>query len=246
MKCLKSHGWGSISNYMDFEFEKVKNTIINADFMDVTKHYPDNFFDLGVFDYPYGIDYTGQRERKVKYDGANGWRKTEFKPWDNVRFTEEQVLETLRITKNQIIWGGNYYIDYLKPTQGWLVWNKVQRGFSLADGELAWTSFDKAMRIFDFARACQMHTEAREHPTQKPVKLIEWCIDYARLNPGAKIIDVCSGSGTTAIASYNKGFDFLCIEKDEDYCPQSIERLEYHIKYGSPKKKPLAEQKMLF
>lgn len=137
----------------------------------------------------------------------------------------EQVNEIIRISKNQILWGGNYFANLLPNRQCWLVWNKGQRNFSLADGELAWTSFDKALRIFDYARAKQLNAEIREHPTQKPLKLFEWCIkNFSKEND--LILDCFSGSGTTAVACHNLKRNFICIEKDYDYWKASVERLE--------------------
>ena len=130
----------------------------------------------------------------------------------------------LRVSKNQIIWGGNYFTDYLPPSQGWLVWNKGQRNFSLADGELAWTSFDKALRIFDYSRV-QALKDGKIHPTQKPLSLMEWCIEK-RTNDGDIVLDCFSGSGTTAVACHNLKRRFICIEKDPEYCQASCERLE--------------------
>src|SRR5574344_788471 len=201
------------------------NKIYNADCLELMKQLPDNCIDLVLTDPPYGIDILNQIDRKNPNDG-HGWKKIEVKEWDNFKPSQEIFNEILRVSKNQIIWGGNYFADILPVSQGWLVWNKGQRNFSLADGELAWTSYDKAMRIFDYARAKQLNDEHREHPTQKPVKLIEWCIEYSKLSEGSLILDCFAGSGTTAIASFNKKMDFICIEKDYDYWKASVERLE--------------------
>lgn len=132
--------------------------------------------------------------------------------------------EMIRVSKNQIIWGGNYFADLLPASQGWLVWNKGQRDFSLADGELAWTSYDKALRIFDYSRA-QALRDGKIHPTQKPVALFEWILNL-RTKENDLILDCYSGSGTTAVACHNLRRNFICIEKDSDYYKSSVERLE--------------------
>ena len=127
------------------------NKIYNQDCLEFMRSLPDNFFDLVITDPPYGIDYGKLLKGTGDGNGGsnkNGWRNWDNPEWDESRPNEEVFIEILRVSKNQVIWGGNYFIDYLKPSMCWLVWNKGQRGFSLADGELAWTSFDKAMRIF--------------------------------------------------------------------------------------------------
>ena len=131
--------------------------------------------------------------------------------------------------KIRLYGGGNYFADLLPFSQCWLVWNKGQRNFSLADGELAYTSFDKALRIFDYARAEQQKTEARLHPTQKPLKLFEWCLQK-NSNENDLILDCFSGSGTTAIACSELKRRFICIEKDKQYYEASVKRLENYNK----------------
>lgn len=202
---------------------ELKNRIINADFRDVLKQLPDKCFDLLLTDPPYGIDIIGQRAKKDP-DGRYGYRQFKYKKWDNERPTLEDFAEMIRVSKNQVIWGGNYFADLLPASQGWLVWNKGQRDFSLADGELAWTSFDKALRIFDYSRA-QALKDGKIHPTQKPVALFEWVLKL-RAKKGDLILDCYSGSGTTAVACYNRGLDFVCIEREVDYFKSSSARYE--------------------
>jgi len=210
--------------------EENLNTIILGDCLDIMKNIPDKSIDLLLTDPPYGIDFVKQRFDKTKARNLEnkgwGWREVELKDWDKERPSKEYFDEMLRVSKNQIIWGGNYFIEYLSSSQGWFVWNKGQRNFSLADGELAWTSYNRALRIFDYARAKQLNEEIREHPTQKPVKLIEWCLQRAKLNEDAIVLDCFSGSGTTAIACHNQSKNFICIEKDVGYWKTSVERLE--------------------
>ena len=158
---------------MKYELDKILNTVINDDCLNVLKDLPDKCVDLVLTDPPYGI-----RADENPVTGGFGYNKTS---WDRERPKKEIFDEILRISKNQIIWGGNYFIDHIKiPTMGWLVWDKeTGEGFSLADGELAWTSFDKAMRIFKQNRANFKSKDGCHHPTQKSLELIKFCIQYA-------------------------------------------------------------------
>lgn len=203
--------------------EALKNRIINADFRDVLKELPDKSVDLLLTDPPYAIDIVRQIVKKDPYQ-KHGYKSWELKEWDKERPTKKDFEEMIRVSKNQIIWGGNYFADLLPASQGWLVWNKGQRDFSLADGELAWTSYDKALRIFDYSRA-QALRDGKIHPTQKPVALFEWILNL-RTKENDLILDCYSGSGTTAVACHNLRRNFICIEKDSDYYKSSVQRLE--------------------
>lgn len=219
------------------KIENIKNKIFCAEASKLLALMPDKCIDLALIDPPYGIDYTGQLKRKL---GGKGLSRTKYswvdrggseKTWDKERINPDIIREVIRVSKNQIIWGGNYYADILDPSQCYLVWNKGQRGFSLADGELAYTSYNKALRIFDYSRSQFKADEPKKiHDTQKPIKLMEWCIDKAKLKPGAVIIDVFCGSATTAIAAYNKGFDFICSDFDPEIIPKAQERYADHIR----------------
>lgn len=203
------------------------NKIINADCLDILKQLPDKCVDLVLTDPPYGIDYGGQLIKGEEYKtqtNKHGWRNFGNGDWDKERPSAEIFREMLRVSKNQIIWGGNYFADLLPASQGWFVWNKMQRNFSLADGELAWTSFDKALRIFDYSRG-QANQDEKIHPTQKPLKLIEWCLARGGVENDL-VLDCFSGSGTTAVACHNLKRRFICIEKDPGYWRLSCERLE--------------------
>lgn len=207
--------------------EQYINRITCADCLDILKQLPDKCVDLLLTDPPYGIDYGGQLRGKGDGKGGsdkNGWKGWNAPEWDKERPSAEIFREMLRVSKNQIIWGGNYFADLLPASQGWFVWNKMQRNFSLADGELAWTSFDKALRIFDYSRG-QANQDERIHPTQKPLKLIEWCLTKGG-EENDLVLDCFSGSGTTAVACHNLKRRFICIEKDPEYWKASCERLE--------------------
>jgi len=203
--------------------DELKNRIINADFHDILRELPDKCVDLLLTDPPYGIDIIGQRIKKDPYK-KHGFAQFAMKDWDDERPTKEDFKEMIRVSKNQVIWGGNYFADLLPASQGWLVWNKGQRNFSLADGELAWTSYDKALRVYDYSRSKALK-DGKIHPTQKPVALFQWVLNL-RTQKGDLILDCYSGSGTTAVACHNTGRNFICIERDSEYYAKSIERLE--------------------
>lgn len=199
------------------DINKFKNKIFTAPAQLFLRFLEDNCVDLALIDPPYGIDYCGQLKRKLggkrlsvtKY-GWNDYGATNS-TWDKQRIYPSLIKEVLRVSKEQIIWGGNYYGDQLPPTQCQLVWNKMQRDFTLADGEIAWTSFNKALRIFDYSRSEYKADEPNKiHPTQKPIKLFEWCLTKAKLKPGATVLDCFCGSATTAIACYNLGLNYIC------------------------------------
>lgn len=170
--------------------------------------------DAVVTDPPYGIGYTG--------NGGKGWvnRNAEF---DKERPGKDVFYEVISKSDNQIIWGGNYFSDYLPPDMCWLCWDKGQRDFSLADGELAWTNLGKAMRIFSYARAKAL-SDGKMHPTQKPVALMEWCLGFL---PSSKtILDPFMGSGTTLVACAKMGRQGMGIELDPDYFEIACKRVE--------------------
>ena len=192
-----------------------------GDCMDAMAKMPDKSYDLAIVDPPYGIgaeNHAGNKE--------NGWTQWAKKDWDKAIPTAEYWKELFRVSKNQIVWGANYMTEHLPPKMGWIVWDKGQRDFSLADGELAWTSFDKAMRIFTYARAKALK-EGKIHPTQKPVALYKWILkNYAK--PGDKIIDTHGGSMSIAIACHDMGFDLDLWEIDPDYYRDGVKRFENH------------------
>jgi len=205
------------------------NKIILADCMDVMKDIPDKYFELAIVDPPYGkmcdVDSTGNSNSK-----NNGFSKLWLDEKDkkdkwNELPNDKYFKELFRISVNQIIWGGNYF--QLPISSCWLVWDKGQRDFTFADAELGWTSFKSAVRIFEFSRA-RMMSENKIHPTQKPVALYKWLLkNYAK--QGDKILDTHSGSGTTAIACIDMGFDYVCIEKDKDYYEASVKRISKEL-----------------
>lgn len=205
-----------------------KITITNECNMELMARYPDNYFDLAIVDPPYGIGAD-----KAQNNGGEkfGYKKYKDSDWDNSIPSKEYFNELFRVSKNQIIWGGNYMTEHLPPSMGWVIWDKGQRGFSLADGEMAWTSFNKAMRIFDFSRSeCIKSNNVglnKFHPTAKPYELYKWLLDkYAK--QGDKILDTHLGSGSIAIACHDYGFDLTACELDKEYFDKAIERIKNH------------------
>ena len=208
--------------------------------MELMARYEDNHFDLAIVDPPYGIGadkaQNAAAESRKKANGKSkagrGWKEYKVSNWDNAIPTDEYFKELFRISKKQIIWGGNYFPFIWNYSNSFLIWNKMQRDFSLADGELAWYSeTQKAMRTFDFSRggalADNNRNGGRFHPTQKPVKLYEWLLmNYAK--KGDKILDTHLGSGSIAIACHNRKFDLTACELDAEYFNAAMKRLKEH------------------
>lgn len=192
--------------------------ITNEDNIKLMARYPDNYFDLAIVDPPYGLGM----------DGNNNWSgsKHEVKDWDNEAPNKEYFNELMRVSKNQIVWGANHFISRIPfDSKCWLIWDKKNDGFSFADGEMAWTSFDTAVRFFRYHRGQQ--TDKKIHPTQKPVKLYEWLLmHYAK--EGDKILDTHLGSGSIAIACHNLGYSLTACELDKEYYDAAIKRLKQH------------------
>ncbi len=193
----------------------------NKDCMDALKEFKDNEFDLAIVDPPYGIGdkFKGGNSGKMNFN------EVVKKGWDNAIPNKEYFDELKRVSKNQIIWGGNYFLDNLGNTRCFICWDKkVSEDFTLAMGELAWTSFDKLAKIF---RMSVPKTAGKIHPTQKPVKLYEWILmKYAK--EGDKILDTHLGSGSIAIACHNLGFDLEGYELDTEYFKAASKRLKEH------------------
>lgn len=192
--------------------------ILNIDCMEYMKGVPDKFFDLAIVDPPYGIGMGAGA------GNTRGKPKTELyipKKWDSAKPEKKYFCELFRCAKNQIIFGGNYFADLLKPSRGWIYWRKMTGG-NYADGELAWTSFDCNLK--EFNKRSEQGIQ-RFHPTQKPVELYSWILHkYAK--PGWKILDTHLGSGSSAIAAHRAGFDFIGCELDIDYFTAANRRFE--------------------
>jgi DNA modification methylase len=175
--------------------------------------------DAVVTDPPYGIADIW----KGGFSEKHGWGRAGLQApirngWD-VKPTDEVFTEIIRVGKNAVIWGGNYF--ELPPSRGWLVWNKPERGFTLSEAELAWTSKDQPIRVYD----CHRSDIDRVHPTQKPLSLMKWCLELFS-NPGDTILDPFMGSGTTGVACVQTGRNFIGIEIDPGYFEIAKKRIE--------------------
>ena len=199
-------------------------TITNECNMELMARYPDNYFELAIVDPPYGIDVnkmnlgdSSKNKKKHKKDG---------KSWDVETPSQEYFNELKRVSKNQIIWGANYMIDKIKePSMGWFYWDKQNGDSDFSDGELAYTSFNRALRSFKYHLS--KDRDSRFHPTQKPSVLYKKLLDlYAK--QGDKILDTHLGSGSIAIACHDYGFDLTACELDKEYFDKAIERITNH------------------
>lgn len=205
--------------------------LLNIDCMEYMKTVPDKYFDLAIVDPPYGIGENGSRN---KSRGKLAVAK-DYKPFagGDVSAPEQNYFNELeRVSKNQIIWGANHFIDrFAKSSSCWVVWDKENGASDFADCELAYTSFKKAVRLFRFQWAGMLqgdmkNKEHRIHPTQKPVKLYEWLLSTFSAN-GQKILDTHLGSGSSAIAAHYFGVgEFVGCELDKDYYEAACKRFD--------------------
>lgn len=191
--------------------------------MEYMQNCPNKSFDLAIVDPPYGLGIDGQKEQKSK-NPKHSRKYHKRKNWDDATPDEMYFTELERVTKNQIIWGGNYFVEHLhKGTKGWIVWFKGQTGLTMSDCELAYSSFNCATRVVTVNRG-ELVKQNTFHPTEKPLKLYEWLLsNYAE--PGQKIIDTHGGSMSHAIAAHKLGFDLTIIERDPEYYEQAKARL---------------------
>jgi site-specific DNA-methyltransferase (adenine-specific) len=210
---------------------KFISEVTNEDCMEGMARYPDKYFDLAIVDPPYGINMDGGN-----IGGNNAGKTKDYtkKDWDNKIPDKEYFNELKRISKNQIIWGANHFVEniYQSNSSCWIVWDKDNTG-NFADCELAYTSFKTAVRMFTFRwngmlQQDMKNKEYRIHPTQKPVALYKWLLhNYAK--QGDKILDTHLGSGSSRIAAYEMGFDFTAFELDAEYFEAQEKRYKAHI-----------------
>ena len=213
------------------DIKEIENQIIYADCMDILKELPDKCIDLVLTDPPYGIDkYITNNGSLTPSNGNKFAIMYDKKRWDKKRPNKKIFDEIFRVSKNQIICGANYFVEYLPISRGWIFWDKMGDKMSSVNNELIFTSFDKSIKTFRRCHGLDKGFMAKGineviHPTQKPLALIEWLLrDYS--NENDLILDCFSGSGTTAVACHNLKRRFICIEKDYDYWKASVERLE--------------------
>ena len=198
-------------------------SLYRMDCMSYMATLPDKAFDLAIVDPQYGIDAANTFGGELRKSGNGAALKTAFqkKSWDKERPDFSYFAELRRVSKNQIIFGANYFSDYLPPSMGWIVWDKDNGTTKFSDCELAFTSFDVALRLFRYTwngmlQGDMKNKEQRIHPTQKPVKLYEWLLtNYAK--PGQRILDTHLGSMSSVIAANNLGFELVGCELDGDY-----------------------------
>ena len=193
--------------------------------MELMARYEDNYFDLAIVDPPYGIGIDGQKESKKGKKSDRKYHKQ--KQWDNSIPNKDYFNELQRVSKNQIIWGANYFVEHLtKGTKGWIVWFKGQIGLTMSDCELAYSSFQRATRVVNINRV-DLLKQNTIHPTEKPIRLYQWLLDnYAE--KGDKILDTHLGSGSIAIACHNLGYDLTACELDKEYYDAAIKRIQQH------------------
>ena len=227
-------------NYIDETIERNENpalrigsvgrsalsTVYLMDCIEGMRQFPDKIFDLAVVDPPYGIDWMEQVKNPNK--GKN-WKQYVNKDWDKSIPTKDYFDELKRVSKNQIIWGGNYMTEHLNPSPCWLIWDKMQE-FSGAVFEMAWTSFTSPAKAFRMSRV-EAYSDGKIHPTQKPVKLYDWIFRYYA-EDGWRILDTHLGSGSSRIAANKAGLDFVGFEIDREYFDSGNTRFENFVSQG--------------
>jgi len=208
-----------------------KITITNEDNMELMARYPDNYFDLAIVDPPYGIDSKISTTSSLN-KGNKFARLYNEKRWDKFRPKNDYWNELLRVSKNQIVCGGNYFAEKLPVSRGWIVWDKQGENMTSVNNELIWTSFDVSIKTFSRCHGLDKGFMAKGtnkvfHPTQKPAALYKWILDkYAK--QGDKILDTHLGSGSIAIACHDYGFELTACELDKEYYDKAIQRIKNH------------------
>ena len=227
----------------------------NADCMKAMKEFPNGFFDIAIVDPPYGINITGRHKKSTSCGGGdtliairgNASAKSArckpnlYLPFDDTESpTKDYFDELMRISKKQVIWGGNYFLDYLGKATCMIVWDKKRRGMSQSDCEIAWTNLKGQSRIFEYRwngmlQEDMKHKEKRIHPTQKPIALYEWLLKtFAK--SGDKILDTHVGSASSLIACKRLGFEYWGFEISKAYFEIAKKRMEedsYQLTIGS-------------
>lgn len=197
-----------------------KITLTNEDNMQLMARYPDKYFDLAIVDPPYGINAGKMTMGSGKHNFAKG------KSWDTNIPDKEYFEQLFRVSKNQIIWGGNYF--HLPLNNNWILWDKLNPNMSFSEAEMAWCSINNNTRIFKRLSTLPDIDGPKRHITQKPVALYKWLLDkYAK--QGDKILDTHSGSASLAIACHDYGFNLTACELDSDYFDASIKRIKNHV-----------------
>jgi len=220
--------------YRKHESPTFGNTLLGAvplvsevylmDNIELMKHYPDKYFDLACIDPPYGIGHSLLSGEKR---GSKFVRTERHVDWD-ILPTNDFWIELFRVSKNQIIWGGNYFLDNLPSTKGMIIWDKIQM-FSGADFEFAWTSFDTSAKAFRMSRVEAYGNTNKIHPTQKPIELYDFCYNFSKLEEGSKVLDTHLGSGSSRISANKAKLHFVGCEIDEEYFNKQNKRYEEFV-----------------
>jgi len=207
-----------------------KIELYNCDKMELMARYPDNYFDLAIVDPPYGIHDKLCRKDSPKNKSKFNTLYYE-KQWDKNRPSKEYWEELKRVSKNQIIFGANYFVEFLSVSRGWIFWDKMGDGMSSVNNELIYTSFDISIKTFKRCHGMDKGFLADHkvfHPTTKPQKLYKWILDkYAK--PNDKILDTHLGSASIAIACHDYGFELVACELDKEYYDKALQRVKNHI-----------------
>ena len=220
--------------YRKHESPTFGNTLLGAvplvsevylmDNMELMKHYPDKYFDLACIDPPYGIGHSLLSGEKR---GSKFVRTERHVDWD-ILPTDKFWIELFRVSKNQIIWGGNYFLDNLPSTKGMIIWDKIQM-FSGADFEFAWTSFETSAKAVRMSRVEAYGNTNKIHPTQKPIELYDFCFNFAKLEEGSKVLDTHLGSGSSRISANKNKLHFVGCEINEEYFNKQNKRYEEFV-----------------
>lgn len=217
----------------DIMKERAEINLHQGDCLEAMQKMSDNEFDLAIVDPPYGIGESGANNHKRTGGRAKARNYKAFAGNDKEIPSAEYFEELKRVSKNQIIWGGNYMVKHLDKSMGWVFWDKDTGAQDFSDGELAYTSFNRALKKYKYTwcgfrqGTTNQRIEDRIHPTQKPVKLYEWLLtNYAK--EGDKILDTHLGSGSIALACWNLKYDLTGYELDKDYYNAACKRLDKH------------------
>ena len=206
--------------------------LICGDCLEILKDFPDNSVDLVLTDPPYGIGISSNPVRQR-------FNKSQ---WDNTTPTKEYFQKIMRVGVNQIIWGGNYFIEHLRSSKHYLIWNKLQpENFTLGMCEMAWSSFDMPAKMF--TQSVQVEGNLY-HTTQKPLNLMLWTIGKYS-SPTDLILDPFCGSGTTCVAAEMLGRKWIGIDISEEYCQIARDRIKA-VRTGVPVAEQRKGQKGLF
>lgn len=197
--------------------------ITNECNMALMARYPDNYFDLAIVDPPYGLGDRLSNGGGKRKDSPSRLLYVD-KEWD-ILPTAEYWKELFRVSKNQVVFGANYFLEYLPSTRGFVCWDKNQAMPTLSACELVWTSFDKPAKIM---KKSSTDLE-RFHPTQKPIYVYKFMFEYCKIQENYKILDTHLGSGSIAIACHDYGFDLTACELDKEYYDKAMERINNHV-----------------